>query len=313
MKKIIRLIWELINDILRWCFYSSTLPLNKKKNTERKIKLLIHSIEKGLCLKNVRLGFGQKKIEALQKHISNYEEMQGTQDYLVLQAKISINEYVRYHNEKGYDVSGFAQEYVIDSAMEENIETPGIEKQIRYEDDALKQMSYETLIRARHSTRNFSNREMDCEKVKQAIDIARETAPSACNRQAVKVYFIKDTELAHRILKIQGANSGFGENAQGVLILSVDLMMYAGIEKKLPLVDGGIFLNSLANSLFYKGIANCILHACIGACAEKKIRKLCNIPYYESIVGFIVLGTYEDVYWTAKSPRKPLEETYCEL
>lgn len=312
MKKAIRLIWELINDNLRWCFYTSTLPLNKKKNTERKIKLLIHSIEKGLSLKKVKLGFGKNKIIALIKYISSYEKQQGNRDYLVVQAKISINEYIQYHQTHGVDVSEYAQKYIIDNSWQEHMETPGIEERTNLSEEALKGMSYETLIRERHSTRNFSKKELDFEKVREAVDIVRQTVPSACNRQAVKVYIVKK-EKAQKILSIQGANRGFGEDAQGVLVVSVDLMMYAGIEKKLPFVDGGIFFITLANTLFYKGIANCMLHGCVGASAEGKIRKICNMPHYESVVGFIAVGTYEETYQIAKSPRKPLEEAYHEV
>ena len=313
MKKVCRLIWYLICDNLRWCFFSSSLPLNKKKNTERKIKLLIHSIEKGLSLKEVKAGFGKDKIIALKKNITIYEQIQGEQDYLVIQAKTIINEYIQYHEQHNYNVAEYAQKYIIDDKEIQRISTPGTEERTNYDIDSLSIFSYEDLIRQRHSTRNFSVQKLDYDKVLQAIDIARETAPSACNRQSVKVYFVKNTELVQKILKIQGANRGFGEAAQSVLIISTDLTMYAGLEKKLPFIDSGIFLITLANTLFYKGIANCMLHACIGAQAEGKIRKMCNIPYYETVAGFIALGSYEAYYQIAKSPKKPLEEICHEI
>ena len=313
MKRLVQAIAILWAEAWAWLMLSSTFSTDKKKNSERKIKLLIHSIEKGLCLKEVKVGFGKAKITELVKYISIYESIQGKEDYLVVQAKYAVNEYINFHKKSNYDVSSYVKPYDIEDRLIKAYEMPGVAERHSYADNKLKGLNYEELVTLRHSTRTFSDKDIDYNKLREAIELARVSAPSACNRQSVKVYCIKEKEALRKVLSIQGGNRGFGESAKAVLVVTADLKMYAGVEKKLPLVDGGVFINALANSLFYKGIANCILHGSLTGGKEKNVKKICGIKSHEMVVAFIALGAYEKDYMVAVSPRKPLSETYTEV
>ncbi len=313
MKRLFQAIILVFTDSFQWLIYSSTISGSKVKNIERKLRLLIHSIEKGLCLAEVRLGFGKNKIIDLQKYIAQYEELETRKEYLLIQAKMIVNEYIDYHIAKGFEVDEFAKKYNILATEASDIAMPGIVEKRVFSFDELKNQTYGELISNRHSTRVFSGEKLDFEAVKAAVDMTRRTAPSACNRQSVKVYCVKDKSIMQQVLKMQGGNRGFGETAQGILVVTADMKMYAGIEKKLPLVDGGIFINGLANALFYNKVANCILHGCLGVRKEKHIKKICGISSYEMLVGFILVGAYTEKYYVAKSPRKPIGDTYKEI
>lgn len=309
MKRLIQAIIIMFTDNIQWFFLSSTFPRKNLVGVERKLRLLIHSIEKGMCLPEVRLGFGKEKILELIKYINIYENMSSKNSGLLAQAKHVVNEYIVFHEKKDFDVSSYAQKYIISS----NVELPGKVLKKKYECSCLEQMTYKELVSSRHSARIFADEKIEQQALHMAIDLARQTAPSACNRQSIRVYGVMENEKMQSVLRLQGGNKGFGSFAKGVLVVTADLGMYAGIEKKLPFVDGGIFVNALINSLFYYGIANCTLHSCLSGRREKKVKEMCGIQKREVVVAFIVVGKCKDEYDVPVSPRKLFEETYFEI
>ena len=60
------------------------------------------------------------------------------------------------------------------------------------------------------------------------------TAPSACNRQYVRVHSVGDIEMKKAILSLQNGNRGFGENADKLLVVTADHQTGG-----LSILDGG--------------------------------------------------------------------------
>ena len=119
-------------------------------------------------------------------------------------------------------------------------------------------MNFYDFAHNRHSFRYFDDSPLQEKDVFDAVKLAQ-TAPSACNRQSVKVYCVLNKKTCDEVLDIQQGAKGF-EGVNGVFVITANVKRYAGVkEYSAPYVDGSIFLMNLLYSLNYYGIATCPL------------------------------------------------------
>ncbi|AQS52648.1 hypothetical protein BW727_100240 [Jeotgalibaca dankookensis] len=276
------------------------------ENLRAKITFHYHSIEKGLSNANLRLGFGEKAFKELFWAMDKYV-MEGfeVKDFRFQNAISVINSYVELHRTYGYDVreiESYLKKYQ-DYLLKENENSGGYMIIDKATLPNFKELRFSELAFNRHSVRDFGIKEVDDNKIYEAINVAAKS-PSVCNRQSWKVYLIKSTKLIKKVLKQQGGLTGNGDNLKKLLLITSDKQyMTGGTERNQTYIDGGLYTMSLLYALESANIATCTLNTSFSLEKEKKIRELLNINESEDFIAFVAVGTYPELVKVAKSPR----------
>lgn len=285
--------------------------LDVKAHAEAWIVIQYHVVEKGLTMPQRRLAFGKFAVVNLMKSISAFEARWHDVTDQVRHAIGVVKTYYTLHSEVGYDFSDDLEYWSrIESFVAEHPNIPAaVQSHENYADFyRLKQSAFPAFAGSRHSLRNYSDAEIPKEKIVDAVKLAM-TAPSACNRQHVRVHCIADRAKARKILEVQGGNRGFGHLADKVLIVTADVSAEMGErERNNPYVNGGIFLMNLCYALHYNEIAHCILSCSIELSRLSQIRALASIPDREVVVAMLSCGIAPMEFDVASSPRRDVRE-----
>lgn len=277
---------------------------------EFKILRQTHIIEKGLSLSIPRKGFGQTNINVLFKMLDEYLSMRFPVDNLPFQNAICVlNQYVIFQRGIGYEnteinnkLAGF-QQYIV------NCFKTGIGHTTL--DELRRQINgnYPEFFHCRHSMRQFSSRKINLDDIKKAVKLAIK-APTACNRQACRVYFYENNETNIELGKIIDGNTGFDNEIKNYLVITADISaFYDTFERNQIYIEAGIFAMSLIQALHYYSIGSCVLQNGEYYKKNLKIKHICgNIPKNEKIALFIAIGYYKDEFSYAVSKRKNVED-----
>ncbi len=163
----------------------------------------------------------------------------------------------------------------------------------------MKFMSLLDMILSRRSIRNYKNKEIPQEILRQVLEAGRQ-APSAANRQPIRFVVVTDTEVKNELSK-----SLFGKhikNAPMVIVGCADEKSL--LTGKWAVVDTTIALQNIVIAAWTFGIGSCW----IGSFSEEKVKELLRIPDKWRIVALLTLG-YPAEQPKAKN-RKPFEELY---
>lgn len=167
---------------------------------------------------------------------------------------------------------------------------------------------FPTIANARHSVRNYSTKPVTESDIVRAMSLAQ-TAPSACNRQATKIYAITNPEKINAIKQRHGGIRTFGQ--PGVIFaITQDLNLYMNeYERNTWLVDGGIFCMNLLYALNSVGIVNCPVIWGGMSDEDKFLSDIAGIPDNERTV-ILVIGGYapEQGVKTPCSPKRPVSD-----
>lgn len=323
----------LIKQILPETFVSSIRKINQKKgisklynsdkarllkygysingnynedNLRAKITFHYHAIEKGLSNANLRLGFGESAFKELFWAMDKFIEKEySTTDYRFQSAISVIKSYVDFHRKKNHPVEEVESRLIAYSRyfLQENEGSGGYLTIEKAQLPKFDELCFKDLALTRYSVRDFGSEDFDESKIFEAIDIATKT-PSACNRQAWKVYYIKSDKMIRDVLNIQGGLTGNGENLRKLLLVTSDKQyMNGGHERNQTYIDGGLYTMSLLYALESANIASCTLNTNFNLKKDREMRNLLKINDSEDFIAFIALGTYPEVLKVAKSPR----------
>lgn len=274
-----------------------------------KILRQTHIVEKGLSLSHPRKGFGKDKIRRLTEYVDEYVKLgYDLNDICVQNAASVLQEYNEFQKELGCEWPELEEKIRNYDRWRTERYKGGIIPQTKSEIEQAAKKEFPDFFKSRHSVRQFSDEPVDLELVKEAVEVAMK-APSACNRQAPKVYYYV-SEKKNRMLgeKIVG-NTGFDEEVSKYLIITSDICAYTdSYERNQPYVDGALFGMSLVMSLHYYGFASCCIQACENS-ELKEIKKIGNIPDNEAVVMFLAIGNYKESFNVAVSERKNLDQT----
>jgi nitroreductase len=295
-------------DFIRYVKASSYITFFKSKNREQLICGILktsHAIEKGLSFRTPKQGFGVDKIKYLLQDIRSYIDQYEADHYIIYTLKV-LQSYYQIHADF---IPGKIKTAIAELLTK--YETPLSGTSIKGGVATISNTASNTLsnlITARVSVRDFSEEDVDLTAIDQAISIAQK-APSACNRQSVKVYVATGKEKIKELLSYQNGNKGFGENINKLIILTADLNYYGSVaERHLGYIDCGIFSMSLLLSLNSYGISSCPLNWSNNYKTDTGLRKAAKIPSNE-IVGLLIGVGY--AAGNSKIPiswRKPLED-----
>src|SRR5699024_8074297 len=81
------------------------------------------------------------------------------------------------------------------------------------------ELNFKELAAYRYSIRDFGEEIVSDEEIFDAIQMATKT-PSVCNRQAYRVYQIKNPEILKKVYNMQGGLTTNGENLQQFLLVT---------------------------------------------------------------------------------------------
>ncbi len=272
---------------------------------EASVTRLYHTIEKGLSYEDYRAGFGKENIEKILTSLEQYSsEGFDTSAFFYETALSCLYAYIYRNKECGCE----------DPKLEERVKKlPGKPNEyggtITVSAPAKPEiLTYEQLVISRHSIRHFSEVPVEIALLKEAIKLAQYT-PSACNRQGWKTRIVADKEKIRSILSNQNGNRGFGHEFDKLLIVTSDLRaQQRSREMFQAFIDGGMYAESILNSLYSKGIGSVPLSASLTSLQEKKVREIAGIDEAEVLILFIGVGNYpEGEFLTARSERRPID------
>jgi nitroreductase len=280
-------------------------------NLQAQITMDYHRLEKGLALREPRLGFGTQVIERLIANLYKYQTQYGLDDI----GQVAINTlsaYYKFHLDQGMNYEYIQQAIATlraTSSKDENCSLQGGIIEIKKEEICQAgKLDLKSFFDSRYSIRQFSSEDVDLSLIQQAVVMAQKT-PSVCNRQSAKVYVFSREEDKQKVLSYQNGNRGFGEQINKVLIVTSDLQhfMTAG-ERNQCWVDGGMFAMSLVYALHSLGLGSCCLNWSVQYCTDRELRQVAGIPESEVVMMMIGVGHLPEKLTVAQSPRKSLAE-----
>lgn len=269
-----------------------------------------HSIEKGLSIETPRLSFGQKKqlemmdqIEILSQSDSMYHRE------ACEMALCAIQEYLEYHTSKGY--SDEFCEKLKSFLMEKRALFPDTKKGgtlcLKKSELNFDVPEIERLFDTRHSIRDFDQTEVCMEDLKRALELAQK-APSACNRQGVRVYVL-DKEKSRDYMKQLSGIGGFAEAVDKYILVTGKTSAYRLEEDNQFIVSASIYAAYLTLTLHLYGIGACVVQRPVVWNAEwAQNRKVFGIPEDEQIVCLLAVGNLKESCKVPVSYRMKNEE-----
>lgn len=275
-------------------------------NLRSKITFHYHSIEKGLSNPDLRLGFGKSAFEGLFFAMDKYVEKGfPTSDNRFQQAISVISEYINIHRINNYDTEWVTSKYnrYKKYFIEEFYEVGGSDSIKSKKIPKYKELNFKELSTYRYSIRDFGEELIDDNDIYDAIQMATKT-PSVCNRQAYRVYQIKNTQKLKKAYEMQGGLTTNGNNLQQFLLVTCNREFMNGPhERNQTYIDGGMYLMSLIYALTYHQIATCTLNTNFTLEKEKAMRELLDVSYSEDLIAFVAIGSFAEETKYAKSPR----------
>lgn len=176
-----------------------------------------------------------------------------------------------------------------------------------------KKMQFQTLVKSRQSTRKFSHKQVEKEKLMQCIEAAR-LAPSACNAQPWKFVVVQEPNLKDKVAKscynkIVPMNK-FVVRANAMIVIVKEKRNFTSWfgsnvkDRNFPLLDIGIAAEHICLQAEELSLGSCL----IGWFNEKKVKKLLDIPSKKRIGLIVALGYPEEGYRKREKTRKSLDE-----
>lgn len=282
---------------------------NKKKKLEREILITCHTIEKGLSHKNIRQEFAKSKVKLLYKDILRYGLYTDKDMYIYRLAVSSLRNYYIVAEKLGYTTI-INRKDINKLECDKNVDVGAIEINER-EFFKGRKGCFTEIVFNRRSMRLYDIKSENIDKsiIKNCVEKAIQS-PSACNRQAVRVYAITEEEKIKQIVKIQKGSNGFGDNCGSMLLITVDLNYYNIHERRLPMFDSGLFTMTLVYSLYEQNIGTCILNGSFLPVQEKELDKIIKLPKNEELATIIALNKvpFNETVRIAKSSHRDVSQ-----
>lgn len=302
-------------DCKRFVRYAGCFNEEPRSASLARIIMTYHVLEKGLTMPRRHLDFGHVAVSWLIEIVEDFEKRFGNAESQVNHAVGCVKEYLELHAAADFDMAK-------DSAFWERVKTfcaahdtiPS-SKQIETTREAFfanNEAAFPVFAASRHTSRHYEG-VVEIERIKAAVKLAM-TAPSACNRQFIKVYCVSNHETRDKLFSYQNGNRGFGSDADKVLVVTADLCGNRWAEERNDLyTNAGIFIMNLCYALHYHKIAHCILNWSVSPESDRTAHALLNIPDNELITMTLSCGNAPDKFSIASSPRKSVEDIFAEI
>lgn len=316
MKKELKHIFVSLNELKKELLADRKTAYNIDR-LEADIIRGVHSIEKGLSIENPRLGFGVTKIMHLFTLAERYLKI-AKEDFECLYYVLNVLEtYLEFHEAKGFENSDIIE---IRKKLEtfSNCLPPkegvyGGTEELLLSDLNLNVEEIEKLFYTRHSIRAFSGETVDDETIQKAIKLAQR-CPSACNRQAVRVYSVKGSDFLEQYGKSLDGIGGFAQSVDKFLIITGKKSAYTLAEKNQFIVSSSMFAAYLTLTLHLYNVAACAVQRPLIATKDWERYKIAKgISSDEQLIMLIGIGKYKDKCTVPLSKRFSIDKIYKRL
>jgi nitroreductase len=308
----VRLVHNYVYDLWRFRRYSANRSSLSRENLRALITMDYHRIEKGLALRDPRLGFGAYLMPRLLSNLQTYRAAYGT-DQVFFVTLNALAAYVDFNEARGYQVTVVREGLSrllseVEDAANAGGRGGGVHPLSAQEVREFACRDLEGFFRSRHSIRQFADTPVPRELVEKAVSMAV-CSPSVCNRQSWRVHVYSDPESKQSVLRFQNGNRGFGDQAACVLIVTTDIESFTSVgERNQPWIDGGMFAMSLIWALHSFGVGTCCLNFCVEKETDAALRARADIPDSQAVIMMIAVGSLPESFAVAQSPRKHLDE-----
>ena len=293
-------------DLRRFIKFSGS----EKGGLRAALIMAYHGIEKGLTMPNRRLGFGQQALSDMIILVEKWKLSESTEDEVYVHAISVLQEYWQLHADANYKLENQLADRLRKLLQEEEIV---VDHQLEVTKENLFGKTMEPFLefsQSRHSVRHFSGAVSE-EQIRLAVALAQ-NAPSACNRQHVRVHCLVNKEQIQQLLALQNGNRGSGHLVDKLLLITYDMQDLRWREERNDgYTNAGIFVMNLCYALHYYHVAHCLLNWSVSPKNDEKMRALVAIPETETLVIIVACGDCPDNIRLAKSPRKRLSSIYC--
>lgn len=266
-----------------------------------------HSIEKGMSIGNVKVGFGKAKALTLLSELEKFISIKGDKSY-VIEICSTINKYILFNEGLGANMDEIKSK-LQNICKQNNIELQNIGgiKLINNKDTIASSFQpFNFFSQSRYSIRDFSSTPLNYDLIRQALKLAEKT-PSACNRQSWRIHIYTSEKRRTQIFSLQGGSKGFYTQMQCAILICGDINYYNINELNQLYVDGGLYAMNLMYALQFYNVANIPLTMGLKMKDLIQIKKEMHIPENEMPVILIGAGTFKETYKVAISHRRPYE------
>jgi nitroreductase len=284
-----------------------------KKNTLNKLEALVilkyHSLEKGLLHNTVRYKFGRETVIALLLLLQKKQIIKIRDRSQISSAYLVVCKYYELHVENNVDISDYFSDNLY-SQFKSYVDVKGESVLEHNSNDYFENndKDFYNFSKSRHSVRDYCGELIDIAIINRVIDLAK-YAPSVCNRQPVKVYYIDDKVKVDNILEVQGGLKGYDKNIYQLLVVVADRNYFYTVGERNQLyIDGGIFLMNLLYALHFYNIAACPAHWGMNSGKDKKIAKQLSLDKSEKVISLVSIGLPSQNFKTCKSNRRSTDE-----
>lgn len=304
------------NDLYNMIRYSRLYTDERKNEHEKRLFYSLmaksHVIEKGLSMPERRFAFGHDAliilIDELEKYINKYGRKNAQIEHIIA----IVLEYRQLHK-------------VNNVTLEENLQNKLEKFASAYPEIAPSKqvlLTKEQLFKnVNNSFYEFSTSRRSCrhiegpaelEKIRKAVKLAL-NAPSACNKQPVKVHLISSPHSVKQLLNLQQGNRGFGHLIEQVLLITVDIRSYGRYEDRFnPYIDGGLFSMNLLYALHYYKIASIPLVWIDSKQRNEELHNIVDFPNEEYPCLLIGIGEPAKEFLTTASQRNVIDDVLTE-
>ncbi len=269
----------------------------------------VHSIEKGLSLENPRVGFGEKKINNMLTQIEFIKNSDALYHKEAVNMALSVlSKYLEVMKKKQFNDEIM---YKIEQCLSDNkyfFKENGGVINISKNDLSFDIPSIEKFINIRHSVRDFSDVKIDKRKLLKALCLAQR-CPSACNRQAYRVYVIDDEQKKADLCGWFEGVGGFQDKVQSFVLITGKISSYNESEINQYIVSASIYAAYLSLTLHLYGFGACMIQRPVVWSKDwDKIRQKFSIPYDEQIILAIAVGNLKENFNVPVSYRLKSDE-----
>jgi nitroreductase len=307
----IKQFFPLLGETIYWMcqdlWHSYTVKRNSKENLAE-LMVANHVLEKGITMPGRNLGFGYEKVRSIISKCREYIKIYSP-NHIEIQTTIDIlQQYYDLHIENHFELPGDIIAGIIE-VQKSKLYNTKLCYEITKSEYFASTDNFKDFALSRHSVRWYSDKNIDDEDIINAIQLAQ-TAPSACNRQEIRVYIISAEDKKKAVLELQNGNRGFGHLANRILLITTDMGFWKCKNRTSAFLDAGIFTMNLLYALHYYKICACTLNAHLSIKTKKKLRNIVNFSKSEIPVVFITIGNAPEKFMVTGSQRVEREAIY---
>lgn len=309
ISNLILLVKSFCLDCVLYYKYSAVFKQDTFNKMEALIILKYHSIEKGLLYNEKRYQFGKQTVMELCQLLKRKDIISNRQKTQIAAAYLALCSYYELHSEHNIDISGYFPKVdynLFKKYSDSSLSSIKKQRFSTYFDSSDKDFYH--FSNSRCSVRDFTGEKVPFDTIQNVIELAK-NAPSVCNRQSVKVYYVDDKKNIDSIFAIQQGLKGYSDEVSQLLVLVSDRNYFYTVGERNQLyIDGGIFLMNLLYALHYYKIAACPAHWGLTQNDDIKTNQLLNMLDSEKVICLVAIGIPQDEFKTTLSLRRSKDE-----